>query len=829
VSNTNVFDDSFIASQFPNSSLLNYLQPDDYEKNFAIGGAGENDYSGDNGSDYGEQWWEQKSDAGARIDEEDPLLRDAKKWKTDMDALLSRPCNVVYGRGTPTSYWLNKQKAIYIIMDKTAAACRDPEKRSSGPLKLGWVKDPLSGIIAANNWQTVMDLYSLIRNCQLSTAQGDLILETFRRIHARNNATIVIPTTVSSVIVAVEKTFSDGGHDNDKGVIEVTFGLSNLFFKGHHIDFGTVSAVGVLVNCFQLITELFCESRIEDFDTRPVELMLVDPESDDTTPRRYIAGHATANDFKKFCAAGVRDYGDSFMPVSCQLQQDATVYEGGGKKTMTPMYLRVMNLIEDLYHEHSLSVKLCGLMPTILATNEELKRVLTNNGFVTKTDQNDILRYINRYLHGEFMKVAIEHLQKDSINGAYLTFGKSSRTKKYIAVPLVMNLPNDNQERYTLLGLKHSRHGIRNCCQCNLKTKYFYRLGTPGRKQLTIVQEQKLRRKIDRAPLRDATVHRYLGEVSESTWMQLLSAKSHTVMTGGLPVPIELRVTPAAKAFIGRDGPVYAYNVQFQSCLLYNVMDYQIRNEIVTPITISWFEVLHSVHKGIVEFVFRQVMACVHLSVKNNVHGVNTDAIGIIDTRVKNFMVSQPYALFGSKSVIVHKGFSPCFKDTKTTANALSKGTLTGGNIDANRLVYYLFYEMMSIGCESECLPNRSIRLQLPPDGEWVTLNPFKVAINACTAAIELCTIYKGDLFSEHFDLPKLRYCTHVANARAKTLYLMKQGLGGLQYGKVSSELFNIKMHGSSHNDQGILGTGEPREYNAFINLVDFIKRLCYI
>jgi hypothetical protein len=136
---------------------------------------------------------------------------------------------------------------------------------------------------------------------------------------------------------------------------------------------------------------------------------------------------------------------------------------------------------------------------------------------------------------------------------------------------------------------------------------------------------------------------------------------------------------------------------------------------------------------------------------------------------------------------------------------------------------------MMSIGCESECLPNRSIRLQLPPDGEWVTLNPFKVAINACTAAIELCTIYKGDLFSEHFDLPKLRYCTHVANARAKTLYLMKQGLGGLQYGKVSSELFNIKMHGSSHNDQGILGTGEPREYNSFINLVDFIKRLCYI
>jgi hypothetical protein len=284
-------------------------------------------------------------------------------------------------------------------------------------------------------------------------------------------------------------------------------------------------------------------------------------------------------------------------------------------------------------------------------------------------------------------------------------------------------------------------------------------------------------------------------------------------MSGGMHIPNDLQVTSNEKDFYGRDGPVFAFNVQWQSCLLYNVMDYQIRNEIVTPITISWFEVLHSVQKGVVEFVFRQTMASIHLSVKNKVAGVNTDAIGTIDTRVKNFMVNQPYALFGSKSIIVHKGFSPCFKDTKTTANALSKGTLTGGNVDANRLVFYLFYEMMSIGTEGECLPNRSIRLQLPPDGEWVVLNPTKVAIEACSAAIELATILKGDLFSEHFDLPKLRYCTHVANARAKTLYLMKQGLAGYQDGDSNCETFNIKMHGSTHSDQGILGTGEPREY----------------
>jgi hypothetical protein len=331
-------------------------------------------------------------------------------------------------------------------------------------------------------------------------------------------------------------------------------------------------------------------------------------------------------------------------------------------------------------------------------------------------------------------------------------------------------------------------------------------LGTLGRNKPSAQQARELRRMIDEEPLRNATVHEFLGEFSEVVWLKDLTAKARKALR--LPVSNDLIVTQNERDFIGRNGPVYAYNCQFQKCLLYNVMDYQIRNEIVTPITVSWFEVLHSVLKGIVELNFRFIMASIHLAVKNKISGVNPDAIGIIDQRVKDFQVNQAYALFGSKSVILHKGLSPCFKDTKTTFDALARAVMTGGNVDANRLAYYLFYLMMCIGTLGDILPNHPIRLQIPPDGESIILNPTKVAVEAASSSLEEVSILKGDLFSDSFDLPKLRRCCHVANEKLKTLFLMKQGLGGFFTG--SGEFHHIKPHGSTHSDQAIRGTGEP-------------------
>jgi hypothetical protein len=373
-----------------------------------------------------------------------------------------------------------------------------------------------------------------------------------------------------------------------------------------------------------------------------------------------------------------------------------------------------------------------------------------------------------------------------------------------------MNLPNDNQERYSLINLKHHKFGIRNCATCLLKTEYFYKMGRLARgEKLTGLENNKLRRKIDNTPIRDCHIHQYLCEYSDCIWKRLLAGKARKAKH--LPICHDFDVSKDELKFIGNEGPVYAHNVQWQSCLLYNVMDYQIRNEIVTPITVSWFEVLHSVYKGVVEFNFRMIMASIHLCVKNNIGGVNRDAIGLIDTRVKNFQCNQSYQLFGTKSVIVHKGFSPCFKDTKTTSNALSKAIITGGNIDANRFAVYLFYLLMSIGTDGSVLPNRNIKIQIPPNGEFIVINPTKAVIESATAVLELVTLHKGDLFSDLIDLPKLRYCTHVANARTKTLFLLKQGLGGYQ--GEADEFYNIKLHGCIHSDQAIMMTGEPSKF----------------
>jgi hypothetical protein len=448
-------------------------------------------------------------------------------------------------------------------------------------------------------------------------------------------------------------------------------------------------------------------------------------------------------------------------------------------------------------------------MPVILSTAAELDNMLTLNGFLNKTDRGNIMRYVNRYIHQKFLEVIIAEFQKYSIDGAYLSFGNSSdRDLLYVVVPLLMNLPNDNQERYQLLGLKHGQHGIRNCASCSLNSKFFYKLGTLGRRKPNDQEVLHLRRMIDAEPLRDATVHEYLCEKGEYVWMKDITGKAQKALK--LPVAHDLIVTQSERAFNGRQGPVYAYNCQYQKCLLYNVMDYQIRNSIVTPITVSWYEVLHSVFKGIVELDFRFIMASIHLAVKNKITGVNPDAIGIIDQRVKDFQVNQAYALFGTKSVILNKGLSPCFKDTKTRSDALSKAVMTGGNVDANRLPYYLFYLMMSIGSLGDCLPNHSIRLQIPPDGEWVIINPTKVAIEAASSALEEVSILKGDMFSESH-LSRLRYCCHLANSKLKSLFLMKQCLGGFYTG--TGEFHHIKPHGSTHSDQAIRGTGEPSKY----------------
>jgi hypothetical protein len=482
-----------------------------------------------------------------------------------------------------------------------------------------------------------------------------------------------------------------------------------------------------------------------------------------------------------------------------------------------------MNFKERLFHQHKKSIKLAAFMPVILSTSEELKQMLTRNGFHTKTDRADILRYLNRYIHQKFTEVVISEFQKYSINGAYLTFGNSDRNLKYVAVPLIMNLPNDNQERYTLLGLKHGQYGKRNCATCSLESNLFYKMGSLGTNKLTAHQLADFRRRIDEEPIRDATVHQFLCEFGENIWFKDITSKAQKALK--IPVANELILTQNERDFSGRHGPVYAYNCQFQKCLLYNVMDYQIRNAIVTPITVSWFEVLHSVLKGVVELNFRFIMASIHLAVKNKIRGVNLDAIGIIDQRVKNFQVNQTYSLFGTKSVIVHKGLSPCFKDTKTTSDALSKAVMTGGNIDANRLAYYLFYLMMSIGSLGDCLPNHSIRIQIPPNGDWVVLNPTKVAIESASSALEELSILKGDMFSE-LSLSKLRYCVHVANARLKTLFLMKQGLGGFYTS--SGEFHHIKPHGSSHSDQAIRGTGEPSKYFTVLYNFSTLKNYSY-
>jgi hypothetical protein len=785
----------------PAGALDNLPQPDDQARMAYMG-------------DFDDYEYDQHfAPEGRRHDPPDYyLLLDAKKWREKMNLTSPQPV-ISYGRGIPSSFWLKKQEALYKLLDQAAASTQDPSLQA--PVRVGWIRDA-NGLIQANDWHSVMDIYSLMRNLKLSRAEGNEILKTFRRIADRNDATILIPSTVESVIAAVEKSSAGG---SEKDTIEVTIPLSNIFFNGKYVDFGAAKAVGCMVHPCQMFMELFSNSSIADFDSRPIDLMFVDPDSPGSHPIRYIGGHATSNDFRNFCTAGVRDYGDSFMPLSVQIQTDATVYQAGGNKTITPLYYRVMNLIEPKLHEHKESVKLFAIQPVILSTSAELRAMLTLNGFANKTDQKNILVYVSRHIHQKFNEYVISKLQEYSIDGFYLTFGKSSRIDKFVVVPLVLNLPNDNQERYIQLGLKHGKHGKRNCANCTLDTDDFYKQGSLGKKQLTEVATLALRQKIDTASIRDSSVHQYLCEKAETIWMKDLMSKAKKVTTirdyGANAydrlAPGNNKISDSDKAFIGRKGPVYAFNCNWQACLMYNVMDYQIKNQIVTPITISWFEVLHSVYKGIVEFDFRMIMASVHLAVKNNVPGVHRNAIGLLDQRVKDFQGSQPYNLFGTKSVIIHKGFSPLFKDTKTTFNALARAVLTGGNIDANRFSFYLFYLMMSLGTDGSCLPNRLVKLRLPPDAEWVILNPTKIAIEAAVAALELVSIIKGDLFSVSKDLPRLRHATHIANSRAKSLYLLKQALGGFYNG--SDTLFNIKLHGSTHSDQAILGVGEPSKY----------------
>jgi hypothetical protein len=130
---------------------------------------------------------------------------------------------------------------------------------------------------------------------------------------------------------------------------------------------------------------------------------------------------------------------------------------------------------------------------------------------------------------------------------------------------------------------------------------------------------------------------------------------------------------------------------------------------------------LHTVWKGNVEMVLRWSIAVIFLfhsakdltpSSARYVHPLRQSGVlAILDDRIKNADIYGPFSCVGEQARREVNGLSEVFKDNDKTRNALASGTMTGGCIDAIRIVSLLYHLALSIGEDDLILPDANIYL----------------------------------------------------------------------------------------------------------------------
>ena len=411
-------------------------------------------------------------------------------------------------------------------------------------------------------------------------------------------------------------------------------------------------------------------------------------------------------------------------------------------------------------------------------TDFELKSRLRNY-MKNKKGRAAAVTFLRRTIRNQYVAHIMKPLVASARNGTMLLLKNTPKDKPILFVPLIGLMALDSKQAYDCATLTFHRFGTCNCRFCLLPTSSFW--------------------DSDQPPVE--TIIRNAEEV------EFLSRKVSEIelrrMRGGEKV-----LTDQDKAYVAR---AKYFNIIAIDNPLFQLFHYQgTVHHIINLIEACAPDKLHTIIKGIIEYALRWSISTIYLwgdSVDMENAVPTRDPIAVLDSRAKSFQCFGSFHAVGDRTSRLNQGFSYAFRDTNTTAEALKRGVMTGGCMDAQRIVQYLYQLAFCIGTAGSVIPNRRVRFD---DGYVV--NPTEVALSACFSALEVYFAASGDVYSEK-DVAYLEATIELCNNHLLRLFRLKAFLLGEDdyRTKVPSV---IKPHLCTHFGSYIRAMGAPRVFD---------------
>ena len=405
-------------------------------------------------------------------------------------------------------------------------------------------------------------------------------------------------------------------------------------------------------------------------------------------------------------------------------------------------------------------------------------------GVKFKGGLDSAIRFLKRSTRAIFIHEILRPLLTSARYGTKLKMKDSSIEMTF--VPLVAMLALDSKQAYEFCSLNFHRFGNMNCRTCDMLTAKFWDSNAEvGTFRYTHELEWMCKN------LADIERRRIRGGA------KCLDAKDEKLIERGKHFNVIGFLNPLFELF--------RYQASFRPGILS-------LNEACGP------DSLHTILRGPIEEAFRWSMAVGFLWGDTVLlEDTPRDPIAELDVRAKRFLHCGPFHVVGDRSSHLKQGFSYAFRDTNTSAHSLARGVLTGGCMDAQRIVQFLYQFCINIGIGGSVVPNKDIEFT---DG--FVVNPTEVVLDACLSALELYFLSRGDVFTEK-TIDYLGKVVEFCNRSLLKLFKLKAYLLGLPDWSTKSP-DNIKPHLCTHLPQYVRAMGCPRNFDTDMSEHNHIK-----
>ena len=506
-------------------------------------------------------------------------------------------------------------------------------------------------------------------------------------------------------------------------------------------------------------------------------------------------------------------------------------------------------------------------------TTAELKKRLYEGLNLTLDLTDKVVTFLRRKVRNCFIVEALATItEAQKYKGVHMRLKGDRNGSERSFMPLVVQLPLDNLQAYECIGQTFHHKGTRNCRFCLTKSEDFYprnksRSGTVSFGNMVceecglprgvsetyalgmLLEKQLSRTVAERAGIPCHTnlqadnddvqsVNRQYGSYAEPSDGRNKRQRGETLTAGIIkrknldreadsdvalnspnnpPSPISLILADAGKM------EIVTNRAKLQNISPMDNPLVRLLHMLVDAGVLKFHEAfpndkLHTFDKAAVELAIRWPVAVIYLWPKN-VKSLKTDPpsrrspIAALDERLKTFKRWTAINPIGDTRAWLSDGISVLFSDSKTTKNALSKGAMTGGGLDAKKLGQYLFQLIIAIGTGGSIIPNERFEFDYSDDRNGKAIpfqvNPSEVLLGAMCRVFELQILCAGNSFLLS-DIAYIDALLQETVVWMKMVWDLKQFLVG-EYGSSPAV---VKLHIYTHMPPYILSHGAPENTN---------------